>query len=148
MTVYTNKDVSEIMGIPSRLVQFYTKEGVIEPVDGGGKRGHPWVYDKSNLIEVGILKQVIVFGMNLRNVKKFLAWWRDHKNWLSRDRRRLIDGETGKPLDSYLYLTYNAETDEVDVLHDWGTHTPLPEGNHDSWITINTGRIIAKVESL
>jgi DNA-binding transcriptional MerR regulator len=155
MAVFTNKDVTEHMGIPARLVQFYTKEGVIKPADGGGGRGQPWVYEKENLIDFGILRELTCYGMTLPKVKKFFDFFRKPppgfpKGW-DRYRRRVLRSG-GEPLDSYLFLFYNIETDEVDVVHHPGADEPVPtkeeREKHDSWIVINIGRIIAKVESL
>lgn len=152
MAEFTNKDVAGVIGINPRLVQYYTNQGVIVPAVGGGKRGQSWTYSKEHLIEFGIIKEMAGYGMPLQKIKDFFEYFRKPAfGFLDRYRRRIIRSGEG-PLDSFLICFYNAESKDIDIVFIPGTDKPMPGAKevekYGSWIVINVGRIIAKVEAV
>jgi len=151
MAEFTNKDVAEIIGINPRLVQYYTNQGVVVPAIGGGKRGQSWVYSREHLIEFGIIKEMAGYGMPLQKIKDFFEYFRKPAFGFISRYHRAIRGKKG-PLNSFLICFYNAESKDIDIAFIPGTDKPIPEAKeiekYGSWIVINVGRIIAKVETV
>jgi DNA-binding transcriptional MerR regulator len=66
MEGFTKKQVAEITGLGSRLVQYYTEEGVVTPeIDRGEGRGRVRRYSKNNLYEFVIIKHLTEYGLTL-----------------------------------------------------------------------------------
>jgi DNA-binding transcriptional MerR regulator len=70
MEGYTQKQVAEITGLKSRLVKFYTEQGVVTPgVSSGAGRGTFRRYSEVNLIEFGIINQLTSYGITVHIIK-------------------------------------------------------------------------------
>lgn len=77
MALFSKKQVTEIVGLKPRLIQFYTEEGVVLPeVNTGLGRGKVRKYSKTSVVEFGILKELVAYGMALQTVKKIMKLFR------------------------------------------------------------------------
>jgi DNA-binding transcriptional MerR regulator len=92
-----------LIGLQRRAIQFYTKEGVIKPLSGGGIRGQACIYSRENMIEFGIIKQLAAFGMTVQKIKKIISELKkpEHSG-LDRYHRRIIRSEDGKCHNPYV----------------------------------------------
>ncbi|MFO7557157.1 MAG: MerR family transcriptional regulator [Desulfobacterales bacterium] len=61
---FTKKQVAEISGLNPRLVQFYTEEGLISPIeDTGMGRGSSRKYSRKNLFFFLLIKELSYYGI-------------------------------------------------------------------------------------
>lgn len=71
---YTKKQVSDIVGIPYRAVQFYTEQGVVVPdnLEESG-RGRFRLYSNRDLVSLMIARELANFGMTVGEIKKVVG---------------------------------------------------------------------------
>ncbi|NNF99250.1 MAG: MerR family transcriptional regulator [Desulfobacteraceae bacterium] len=88
---YTKKEVAELTALTPRLVQFYTERGVVKPhVDDGSGRGKVRRYSTNNLIEFGVIRQLVEFGITVSKISDILNLLREIKP--NRPVKRTWDG--------------------------------------------------------
>jgi DNA-binding transcriptional MerR regulator len=76
---FTKSHIAALSGLSPRLVQFYTDEGVITPVDNQAiKRGRGIArqYSEVNLREFAILRELNINGITLPNIKMIFEYLR------------------------------------------------------------------------
>lgn len=81
---FTKKQVSEIIDLSPRLIQYYTERGVVHPdVDEGAGRGNVRRYSKANLLQFSIIKELVNYHVAFRKIditmkalshSKYLTW--------------------------------------------------------------------------
>lgn len=69
MTEHTKSEIEELTGLASRLINFYTTEGVVKPLSGGGGRGQAWKYSEKNRVQFHIIKSLAGFGITVQKIK-------------------------------------------------------------------------------
>lgn len=69
---YTRKEISEIVGIPDRRVEFYTNQGVLSEGFWKVGRGIPRKYSQINIVELFIVKKLSANGVDLAMSKIIL----------------------------------------------------------------------------
>jgi len=106
MSDYTKKQIFEITGLPLRLVQFYTEEGLILPEEGTGtRRGDKRKYSKQSLIEFLLIKELQEYGIVLSKMKFVFTFIRNHPNIVEYSKLKLY--EEGWKIFLFLYKEKN-----------------------------------------
>jgi len=78
MEGYTRKQISEILDMPERAINYYTERNMVIPeIDKGYGRGKVRRYSKQNIVEIGILKQLAGYGLSFKVVDTIFSQLRN-----------------------------------------------------------------------
>jgi len=156
METFTNKQISDITGLSPVQIQFYTKEGVVIPAAGGGKRGQTYRYSKKDLIDFGIIRELLTYGMTIQKIREIVADFRKPAHGImDRYTGGIIDSRRGVRKNAFLifYSRSNHESFEI-YYNPNGEESFIKENlseeiirNFDSFLVVNIGRIIASIEA-
>jgi DNA-binding transcriptional MerR regulator len=85
MKEFTKKHLEEILGLKRGTVDFYYREGLVQPeIDNPTGRGTRRRYSKKNLIEFAVIRELVSGGIPVKQVKGVLGQQRKLGtiNWL------------------------------------------------------------------
>jgi len=131
---YTKKQVSEIIGLSMRAIQYYTERTLITPeIDLGEGKGQNRKYSKKNLFEFGIIKALSEYGMAFAQVKTIFE---------------MIDFARYYGVENPFIVIYKVESGSGFV-YQWSKDLELDKhykAAAESMLIINMGKIFAKVK--
>jgi DNA-binding transcriptional MerR regulator len=109
MKSYTKKQISEITGLPPRMVQFYTDEGLVTPeVDKGKGRGRVRRYGQRNLFSFALIKELNDYGIRIDKIRHIFEVLIESREFQSdkdiKKFERFLSGEAGETIERRMYL--------------------------------------------
>jgi DNA-binding transcriptional MerR regulator len=70
---FQSKDICSILDIPARQLLLWAERGLIVPEHRDAKgRSSSRVYSLKNVVEAGVIKELVSWGMDLSSIKCFL----------------------------------------------------------------------------
>jgi len=76
--VYENRDVVALVGVPERALRYWADRGVVVPevADAVGRPGIRRRYSFANVVQCGVVKELLGYGINLHEAGDVLAFLR------------------------------------------------------------------------
>jgi len=130
------KTLSKLSGVPSGRIRFYTDRGLINIDVVNTGRGKERSYNRNNLIELLIIKELSQYGVSLKKIKFILA---------EAKIRSSIFSITADEIWSSLYIFIIS--DEIIFGH-YKEGVKILSRNETSMLFVDVGKILFKVNLL
>lgn len=79
-TLYKNKDIKELLGIPERRIINLTDKGIVRPLVDSAGAGSQRRYTSANLLEFALAEVLFGFGLGVHLVRRILSELRREDN--------------------------------------------------------------------
>lgn len=84
MQLFTRSDLGRITQIPDDVLNYWMRENVLRPVEGGSGRGQHRRFDYPEVMLAAIMDQLRGFGLNLPTLRRLAARFHDARDYMAR----------------------------------------------------------------
>jgi hypothetical protein len=111
--MFTKSSIAELTCLEPRQVTFLIDKGVIQSVEGGGKRGANFHFSRRAAVDACVAAELFRFGITYKVINSFLVDFRDGYDYDTRN----IYSDTGEKAKKWLILRSGAKGFEATVMH-------------------------------
>ena len=137
---YTKSQAAEATGLPPRMVQFYTEEGLVVPeVENRPGRGRVRKYSQKNLLEFLVLEELHKYKLAISGMGLVMAALRDKKAF----------NVGSKMMATYCIMPKMRNANVFDLsIEEQSTRFMKAISQRNSHIILNLSKIFKKVEKI